>query len=64
MGSIWNGYMCIVLYLPSLVQQYSRHLCSIGGGGGVNLPLVYVHCAIPARSAKFGVAVFKASMLD
>ena len=30
-------------------------------GGGVNLPWVYVHCAI---SPKFGVAVFKASMLD
>ena len=29
--------------------------------GWVNLPWVYVHCAI---SAKFGVAVFKASMLD
>ena len=24
----------------------SRHLCLLGGGGGVNLPWVYVHCAI------------------
>ena len=29
--------------------------------GGVNLPWVYVHCA---RSAKFGVAVFKTSLVD
>ena len=29
--------------------------------GGVNLPRVYVHCAI---SAKFGVVVFKESMLN
>ena len=31
-GSICHGYLWIVLYvleLPSLVQQYSRHLCSI-----------------------------------
>ena len=32
--------------------------------GGVNLPWVYVHYAISAISAKFGVAVVKASMLD
>ena len=38
----------------------SRDICSIGGGGGVNLQWVYVHCAI---SAKFGVTIFKASML-
>ena len=36
---------------------------------GVNLPQVYVHCSIyihrsGIRCAKFGVAVFKASMLD
>ena len=44
-----------------LVHWFFRDLCLIGGGGGVNLPLVYVHCAI---SAKCGVAVFKASMLN
>ena len=40
---------------------FFRDLFLIGGGGGVNLPRVYVHCAI---SAKCGVALFKASMLD
>ena len=40
------------LDLPSLVLQYSRHLCVIGGGTSAS------------RSAKFGVAVFKASMLN
>ena len=37
------------------------------GWGGVNLPWVYVHCAIyisASRSAKFGVVVCKASMLN
>ena len=35
LGSICHGDMCIVLYLldlPSLVQQYSRHLCLIDWG--------------------------------
>ena len=40
---------------------YSRDLCLIGGGGGINLPWIYVHYTI---SVKFGVAVFKACMLD
>ena len=40
------------LDLPSLVLQYSRHLCMIGGGTSAS------------RSAKFGVAVFKAPMFD
>ena len=44
-----------------LVYWFSRDLFSIGGGGGVNLPWVYVHRAI---SAKCGVVLFKASMLD
>ena len=37
-------------------------LWSIGGGGGVNLPWVYVHCAI--YDYLFGVMVFQTSMLD
>ena len=55
MGSICNGYMCIVLYIyvMYLVYWFSRDLFLIGGEG--------VHCAI---SAKCGVALFKASMLD
>ena len=31
---------------------------------GVHLSYIYVHCAISTRADKFGVAVFKASMLD
>ena len=56
-------YMCIVLYvkllwcsgLQGMYDQLTR---------GVHLPCVYVHCAISARADKFGVVVFKASMLD
>ena len=46
-GAICNGYMFIVLYIyvTYLVYLFSRDLFLIGGGGGVNLPLVYVHCA-------------------
>ena len=57
--------MCILLYLldlPSLVSWYSRQLCLIDLG--VNLPCIYVHYAISARAATFGVEVFKASILD
>ena len=64
MGSICNGYMCICaiyIYETYLVSWFSRDLCSIAGGRGVNLPWVYVYCAI---SAKFGEAVFKESMLN
>ena len=50
-GSIWPKYV----HLPILVYWYSRHLCSITLGG----PLAKV-----CLSAKFGVAVFKASILD
>ena len=41
---------------------FSRDLCSIGAGGGVNLPYVYVYCAI--YETVFGVMVFQRSMLD
>ena len=43
---------------------FSRDLCLIRVGDGVNLQWVYVHCAISARSAKFAAAVVKASMLN
>ena len=49
------------MYVMYLVYWFSRDLFLIGGGGGVNRPWVYVHCAI---SAKCDVALFKASMLD
>ena len=52
-GSIYHRYMCIVLYIyiyiyisASLVKWYARLLCLIGGWGDVNIPWVYVHCAI------------------
>ena len=44
------------IYVTYWVYWFSRDLFSIGGGGGVNLPWVYVHCAI---SAKCGIALFK-----
>ena len=48
MGSICHCYMCIVLYIYEmyLVKWFSRDLCSLGGGGEVNLTWVYVYCAI------------------
>ena len=61
-GSICNGYMCLwYIYVMYVVYWFSRDLCLIGGGGGVNLQWVYVHCTIPA---KFGVMVSKTSMLN
>ena len=67
MKLIWcNGFAEIYAQLEEgetyVVLWFCRGLCSIGGG--VNLPWVYVHYALSARSAKFGVAVVKASMLD
>ena len=34
------------IYEMYLVLWFSRDLCSIEGGGGVDLPWVYVHCVI------------------
>ena len=67
-----HRYMCIVLALdvPSLVWWYSRHLCSLDLGDqsamGISaLFYIYIYIYIYIyRSAKFVVAVFKASMLD
>ena len=56
-------YIDLPLDVSSLVKWYSRHLCLIARG--VNWPWVYMPCSIYIyRAAKFGVAVFKASMLD
>ena len=41
---------------------FQRSMLHWRSGGGVKLPWVYVHCAISDKSAKFGVAVVKASM--
>ena len=50
MGSICHKYLSILvhstLYETYLLQWFSRNLCSIGEGGGVNLPWVYVHSAL------------------
>ena len=47
-GSSCHGYMCIVLYIYEtyLALWISKDLCSIAGGDGINLPWVYMHCAI------------------
>ena len=64
-GSICHRCMCIVLYIYEtyVVEWFSRDLCLIRGGDGVNLPWVYVHCAIYIWNL-FGVMVFQRSMLD
>ena len=60
-------HICALCYICSICQVWCSGIQGIYAqltGGGVGLPCIYVHCAICARSAKFGVAVFKASMLD
>ena len=42
----------IYIDVPSLVQQYSRHLCLIDWG--FHLPWVYVHCSIYVTHWEFG----------
>ena len=41
--------------------MFSRDVCLIGAGGGVNLPWIYVHSAIYYL---FGTKVFHRSMVD
>ena len=38
--------MHCAIYETSVVYWFCRDLCLIGGGGGVNLPRVYMHFAI------------------
>ena len=51
-GRGWGqSAMDICAFVPYISETYSgvivsKDLCSLGGGGGVNLPWVYVHCAI------------------
>ena len=61
----YSRHLCLItqgvhlpkyVHLPSFVYWNSRHLCSINGGWG---PLAKV-----GFSAKFGVVVFKASILN
>ena len=49
--------------LHFMVMVFQQIYASIGGGGGVNLPEVYMHFAIYIRNL-FGVIVFQRSMLD
>ena len=48
MWSIFNGYMCILLYMkPVWCNAFSKDLPAFGGWGwGVNLPWEYVNSAI------------------
>ena len=55
-------YMCKLLYVKLI--WCNGLVWSYGWLMGVHLPWIYVLCAIPVRADKFGVAVFKASMLD
>ena len=61
-GSIWHGYMCIVLYMKLIwCNGFPEIYAWLEEGWGVNLPWVYVHCAIYEVC---GVMVFQRSMLD
>ena len=43
-GSVCHGYMCILVYVAlNWCSSFCRDLSSIGGGGVVSLPWVYVH---------------------
>ena len=46
MGSICHGYMCIVLYMKHIWCNDFPDINAQLEEGGVNLPWVYVHCAI------------------
>ena len=46
-GSICNGYMCIVLHMKLIwCNSFPDIYAQLEEGGGVNLPWVCVHCAI------------------
>ena len=61
-GSICHRYMCIVLYIkPVWCHGFAEIYAQLQEG--VNLPWVYVHCAIYIRNF-CGVMVFQRSMLD
>ena len=66
MGSICHGYMCIVLYIYIKLiwcNGFPKIYAHLVEGGGVNLPWVYVHCAIYILNL-FGVMVFQRSLLN
>ena len=64
MGSTAMG-ICALCYICQVWCSSIQGIYALlTGKGGVNLPCKYVHCAISARSAKFGVKICKASMLN
>ena len=46
MGAIGHGYMCIVLYMKLIWCNGFHRSMLDWRRGAVNLPWVYVHCAI------------------
>ena len=76
----YSKHLCLIDWgvdlpvdLPSLVFQYSRHLCSIDLGVDQPVSSAKVWCSsiqgiyaplMGVRPARFGVAVFRASMLN
>ena len=61
-GLICHGYMCIVLYMKLIwCYGFPEIYAQLEEGDWVNLPWVYVHCAIYET---FGVLVFKRYILD
>ena len=47
MGSICHGYMCILLYMKLMwCNRFPEIYAQLEEEGGVNLPWVYVNCAI------------------
>ena len=60
-------HVCALCYIFSICPVWCNSMQGMYAqltGGVVNLPCIYVHCAISSRCAKFGVAVVKASMLN
>ena len=47
MGSICHGYICIVLYMKlNWCNGFPEIYAPLEEGDGVNLPWLYMHCAI------------------
>ena len=62
-GSVCHGYMCILLYMKLLwCSGFSEIYAWLEEGDGVNLPWVYVQCAIYETLS--GVVVFQRCMLN
>ena len=69
MGSICHGYICIVLYMKLIwCNSFAEIYAPLEEGWGSichrYMCIVLYISRSASRSAKFGVVVFKASMLD